>query len=104
MTFMLLLQAQPTRPGELGSVLMPFILLGLAAWFLLIAPERKKQKAKEAMRASLKSGDRVLLLGGMYGTVTRLEDQTVMVRIADGVQVQFARQAIASIVNAPNQE
>jgi preprotein translocase subunit YajC len=56
------------------------------------------------MQRSLKSGDRILTTGGIYGTVSKVRDDRVIVRISDGVQVEVARNAIASVTTPTDRE
>ncbi len=96
----LLLQATPNPLAQLGGTLVPMVLLLVAAWFLLFRPMQAQRKEQEAMRSGLKPGDEVLTTGGLYGVVTRLRDDRVHVRIAEGVQVEVARSAVSG-VSAP---
>jgi len=102
---LVVLQAQ-AQPGllEVGANFVPFAVLLLLGWLLFIRPMSKERKQKEEMRAALKGGDKVLTIGGMHGTVTRLDDQKVTLRVADGVQIQFARSAIATVLTVGPEE
>ena len=87
-------QAQ-TGPSGLASFL-PLVLIFAIFYFLLIAPMRKRQKALQAMIAALKKGDKVVTSGGLYGEVYALEDETLILKVADDVRLKVARSAIAS--------
>jgi preprotein translocase subunit YajC len=77
-----------------------FILLLLALmWFLLIRPQRRRQLEAQRMIASLQVGSEIVTAGGLYGTVTALEDDEVHVEIADGVEVRIAKRAVAGVVS-----
>ena len=69
----------------------PFLLLMAAMWFLMIAPQRKKQKEHAKMLAALKSGDEVLTSGGIYGTVVTVREDRLVVRIGDSTKVELAK-------------
>ena len=77
--------AQTAAPGGAGgySQLIFFGLLFAAMYFLMIAPQRKKQKAHDKMLSELGSGDEVVTTGGIYGTITNVKDDRFVVRIAD---------------------
>jgi preprotein translocase subunit YajC len=77
--------------GQLFSL----VLLVVAFYFLLIRPQVKRQKEQQQLMASLAVGDRVVTIGGMYGTIVALADDTVDLKIAEGVVVTYARSAIA---------
>lgn len=79
----------------------PFILIFVVMWFLLIRPQQKKQKEHRAMVAALKRGDRVVTNGGIYGQVSHVADDHLMVEIADGVKIKVVRDAIAAVPSKP---
>lgn len=79
----------------------PFILIFVVMWFLLIRPQQKKQKEHRAMVAALKRGDRVVTNGGIYGQVSHVADDHLMVEIADGVKIKVVRDAIAAVPGKP---
>jgi preprotein translocase subunit YajC len=81
--------------------MFPFVLIFLIFYFLLIAPARRKQKKHAEMVENLKSGDKVITQGGMYGVVKGVTEHVVQVRIADGVQIEVARHAISGMQNPP---
>ncbi len=75
----------------------PFILIIAVFYFLVIAPQRKRQKKHAEMLANLKNGDKVVTQGGVYGTVAGVTDTVVQLRIADGVKIEVARNAISGL-------
>jgi preprotein translocase subunit YajC len=79
----------------------PFILIFVVMWFLLIRPQQKKAKEHRAMVAALKRGDRVVTNGGIYGQVSHVADDHLMVEIADGVKIKVVRDAIAAVPGKP---
>ena len=72
----------------------------VAFYFLLIRPQQKRAKEQASLMASLKVGDRVVTVGGLYGTIARLDDDVVELRISDDVVVDVARVAIARRVDS----
>jgi len=87
--------------GLLG--LLPFILIFVVFYFLLIRPQQKKQRLAQQERTdllkALKAGDKVVTTGGIYGTIVavREKDDTVQLRIAQSVSVEAERSAIARL-------
>ena len=83
--------------------LLPFILIFVIFYFLLIRPQQKKQKQAQKERAdllkALKAGDKIVTTGGIYGTIVavREKDDTVQLRIAQSVSVEAERSAIARL-------
>ena len=95
---------QETNGGGGLFSLMPFILIGVVFWMLLIGPERKKRKQRDVMLGALQKDDKVMTTGGLYGQVKHIEDDVVTLQIADGVRVRFARQAIQGRADEGNKE
>lgn len=77
---------------------LPLILIFAIFWFVMIAPERKKRKSREAMLAEMKKGDKVMTNGGMYATIAAVQDDVITLQVADGVRVRFSRSAVQSVV------
>lgn len=80
-----------------GGMLVPMVLCFGVFWFLMIRPEQKARKARAAMLAAIKKGDKVMTSGGLYGTVVQVQDQVVTLQVADGVRMRFAQSAIQSV-------
>jgi len=78
--------------------ILPFLLIFLIFYFLVIRPQAKKQKETAKMLDSLKQGDRVVTTGGMFGTVVGIKDNVAVLKIADQVKVEVARNAITGVV------
>ncbi len=83
-----LAQAQPAAPTGAQTLmsLLPMILIFAAMYFLLIAPQRKKQKEHEKMLGALKAGDEIITTGGVYGTITAVKEDRFTVRVGDNNQ------------------
>ena len=79
--------------------LLPFVLIFIIFYFLLIRPQQKRVKQHKLMVESLKRGNKVLTAGGILGVVTKAVDgsETVSVEIASGVTVELARQMISEV-------
>jgi preprotein translocase subunit YajC len=76
-----------------------FILVLLALmWFLLIRPQRRRQLEAQKMIDSLEVGKEIVTAGGLYGTITDMEDDELRVEVADGVEVRIAKRAVAAVV------
>lgn len=82
---------------ELAS-LLPIIGIALLFWLLIIRPQSKRQKAVLSMQAGLQPGTEVMLTSGIFGTLERVEDDAVWVRVAEGVTLKAAKGAVGSVV------
>jgi len=85
--------------GGLSGIMnfLPFILIIGIFYFLIIRPQNKKQKETQKMLAALKKGDKIITIGGIHGTIQTVKEQTVIVRLDEGVKVEFSRSAISSV-------
>lgn len=84
--------------AELLSMLLPLVLMFVVFYFLLIRPQRKKDKKIKDMLAALKPGDRVCTIGGIYGTISAIKDDTIELSVGrDDVKMVFARWGIRSV-------
>jgi preprotein translocase subunit YajC len=95
--FAMWLQSSMGGLGNLGSLALP-ILFFVVLYFLMIAPNQRKQKKWQEMLGQLKSGDRVTTNGGLRGTVLTVKDDVVVLRVQpDGVKLEFVKSAIAAV-------
>jgi preprotein translocase subunit YajC len=93
----LLAQTAAPAPNPLFSMLPLFLLVG-GMYFLMIAPQRRKQKALEKMLAALQTGDEVITTGGLYGVITNVKDDRYVIRIGDATKIEVAKGFIQSVV------
>jgi preprotein translocase subunit YajC len=91
----LLLQAT-SQPGGF-ALFLPLILIMVIFYFLMILPAQRRQKKTAEMLSSLKTGDKVITNGGIYGTIVGLESDSVQLRIAEQVKIKVSRSAIAGL-------
>lgn len=83
--------------GMSGQLLIPIVMIA-GLYFLMIAPNQKKQKVWQQMLSELKNGDRVTTNGGIRGTVLQVKDDCVLLRVQpDGVKLEFVKSSIASV-------
>lgn len=94
----LLQAATPAAPSAEGGLmsLLPLVLMFVAFYFFLIAPQRKQQKAIAKFQSELKVGDAVMTSAGIFGKVVSIQDTKVTLLVAEGVKLDFLRTAILS--------
>ncbi len=90
-----LLAQQNPSAGILS--LMPILLIFVIFYLLIYRPMRKRQKMQEQMITNLKNGDKVITNGGIYGTVAGLKEHTLVLKVADTVKIEVAKNAVASL-------
>src|SRR5437870_9751380 len=86
--------AAPPDGGSPWISFIPFALVLAIFYFVILLPMKRKQAKVQQFLESLKVGDRVVTTGGIYGQVTRLNEQTVQLQIADKVRIEVAKAAI----------
>ena len=80
-----------------ASFFLIIIIAFVVLWLLVVRPQKRRQNDQQRMLRGLELGDRVLTAGGIYGTITRIEEDEVTVLIAPQLEVQVARRAIAGV-------
>lgn len=81
---------------------LPFVLILVVFYFLMWRPQAKKAKMHKEMVSQLRRGDKVVLQSGIYGTVNKVvDDQIVLIEIAENVKIRVARQAISEVQGKP---
>jgi len=104
--FTVLQQAEPAAqrgPSLLGAMI-PFILVFLIFYLLIIRPSRTKQKKHQEMVEQLKPGNKVITSGGIYGTVMGVQKDRIELRIASNVKIDISKNAVAAILTPPKPE
>lgn len=86
------------------SILIPLVILFLVFWFLVMLPQRRRQRTHTAMQDSLAVGDEVITAGGLHGDVVGIEDGVVSLEVARGIVVRVDRRAIAARVEPEDRE
>lgn len=87
----------PAGSGIVG-ILMPFLLVGVLFYFMIMRPQQKQQKERKAMLDALKKGDQIVTLGGIYGELMALKEDYVTVKVADKVEIKVSRSGISHVV------
>lgn len=95
-------QNQQKTGGGMSMWIMLALIFGVM-WFFMIRPQKKQQKELQKFRDSLQKGDKVVTIGGIYGTVVEVKDATVLVEVDNGVKVRFSKQALVKDFTDPQQ-
>ena len=82
------------------SFLILMVLFIGVAYFLLIRPQQRRARAVQKMQSEIGPGDEIMTIGGLYGTVERIDDESVQLRVAPDVSLRFRRNAIAQVVTS----
>ena len=86
-------------PGQACGIetMLPFILIFAVIYFLMIRPQKKQEKVRQAMLAQINKGDKVVTNGGIHGTVSNITDDTITLRV-DNIKMTLDRTAIGRVV------
>jgi len=81
--------------------LLPFVLIALVFYMLIMRPQRRRQRDLASTQSSLVPGVEVMLTSGIFGRVASLDDQTVQLELSPGTVVKVSRQAVVRVVEEP---
>lgn len=83
--------------GLLGNPMVFMVLMFVMMYFVLIRPQRTRQKQHEELLKNLKVGDHIVTAGGEHGIIASIKDTTVMLKVADNVRIEYDRTAVATV-------
>ena len=92
-----ILQAATPAAGQAGGGWQMWIMLALifvVMWFFMIRPQRKQQKELQNFRDSLKKGDKVVTIGGIFGTVCEIKEDSVLIEVDNNVKIRVSKNAL----------
>lgn len=79
--------------------LLPFVLIVLVFWFLVVRPARRQQQKLSATQSAVQVGSEVMLGSGIYGTVSAVGDETLELEVAPGTRMKVAKQAVVRVLD-----
>ena len=88
-----------TGTGMSSTLIMLVLMIGVF-YFLLIRPQRKRDKEAKEMMAALKKGDKIVTIGGIRGTIAAVKETTVVVKVDSETRIEFNKSAISQVLNA----
>jgi preprotein translocase subunit YajC len=91
--------SQPGQGGGGLTAFLPFLLIIFIIYFLMIRPQTKRRKEKESMRESLKKGDKIITMGGIYGTVAGFKEKgrQAVIKVDNNTNITMNKTAIAGL-------
>ena len=102
--FTLLQTAAAQQPaGSAWSMWVMRALIFVVMWFFMIRPQRKQQKELQNFRDGLKKGDKVVTIGGIYGTVDEIKEGTVLINVDKDVKIRVSKNALVKDFTEPVQ-
>ena len=94
----MIIEAASKGGGSGFSIIFIVIIAFALIWFLFVRPQKRRQTQTQRMLSDLRVGDDVLTAGGIYGRVTRVDEDEVRVEVAKGIELRVARRAIGAIL------
>lgn len=94
MNMITILQAAAGQQGGGWQMWIMLALIFVVMWFFMIRPQRKQQKELQNFRDSLKKGDKVVTIGGIYGTVCEIKEGSVLIEVDNNVKIRVSKQAL----------
>jgi len=84
-----------------SQMLSVLYIVGLFAilYFLMIRPQQQRQKKHQEMVRNIKPDERVVTIGGIYGTIVKIKDNSVIIKVADNVRIEFLKTAISQVIS-----
>ncbi|MGB8352268.1 MAG: preprotein translocase subunit YajC [Chthoniobacteraceae bacterium] len=95
--------ATPPSQG-LGGLIPPMICIFVILYFMMIRPQNQKAKQQAALIDSVKTGDKVVVAGGIHGLVANVKETTVIVKVADNVKLEVEKSAVLSVTKRSENE
>lgn len=96
----LLAQAAPAGGKDLFQMVLPFLFIFAAMYFLMIAPQRKKEKQRKEMINAVKVGDKVVTIGGIFGTITAVKEDRFHLKVDDSTRLEMLKSSIQEVIQA----
>ena len=87
--------------GEASPIasLLPFALMFLVLYLLILRPQMKKQKQQQQMIDEIEKGDQVVTSGGIHGQIQNIKDDVIVLKIAENVKIELSRSAVSRVIN-----
>ncbi|GIV58570.1 MAG: preprotein translocase subunit YajC [Bacteroidetes bacterium] len=105
MLYDILLMGAPAD-GQANPIAMflPLILIFIVFYFFIIRPQKKKEDQRKKMIEAVKKGDRIVTIGGVHGTVTQVDETSVLVQVDSNTKLRIEKNAIATVVSKDGKE
>ena len=103
MNIFTIMQAAPAQ-GSGWQMWIMLALIFVVMWFFMIRPQRKQQKELQNFRDSLKKGDKIVTIGGIYGTVCEIKEESVLIEVDNNVKIRVSKQALVKDFTDPSRQ
>lgn len=100
---MYVLQAAQAPQGSAAPMWIMLLLIFVVMWFFMIRPQRKQQKELEKFRKELQKGDKVVTVGGIYGTVVEIQEKTVLIKVDGDTKLRVDKNSLVKDFSSTQQ-
>lgn len=106
MLFLLQAAGKSSSPGGMLSMMLPFILMFVVMYFLILRPQKKKEKDRKSLLSRIKKNDKVVTAGGLHGIITSVRENEIILRVDDAkdVKVKVDRSSIVAVVEVSHDD
>jgi preprotein translocase subunit YajC len=104
MNMFTVLQAAAQQQGGGWTMWIMLALIFVVMWFFMIRPQKKQQKELQNFRDSLAKGDKVVTIGGIFGTIVEVKEDTVLMEVDNGVKIRVSKQALVKDFTDPSRQ
>lgn len=94
----ILLAAGPTDAANPIISFLPLLLIFVVFYFFIIRPQKKREDTRKKMIEAVKKGDRIVTIGGIHGTITQVDDASVLAQVDTNTKLRIDKNAIATVV------
>ena len=88
----------PSSPGAGLVSFLPFILIFVAMYYVMIRPQQKRAREQARLISALKTGDRVVTAAGIHGLIANVKERTIILKVADNVKIEMEKSAVSNVV------
>lgn len=100
MIYINLLTQQADPQGSIISLILPFLIFGVAIYFMLIKPQKKREKEMSDMRSSIKAGDNIITIGGILGKVVQIKEDLLVIEVgSEKNKMEITKWAVSSVAD-----
>ena len=96
--YLLISQANQSAGGSLFGLMVPLLVIFGVFYIFIIIPQQRAEKKRQAMLASLQKGDKVITIGGIIGTVNKVDERFVILKVSQETNIKFDKSAIKGII------
>ncbi len=84
--------------GGMMSTVIMFVMIGAIFYLMIYRPQKKRQKERESLLGTMEKGDKVITSSGIHGTISQIDDATILVQVSDNTKLRFEKASVTTVV------